>query len=94
MFGESDTDRNPREIVIRERRMAGVAGNQDFLTGCPRNEKLAQCQVALRVTGIDEDLVFALFEFLQIVMRQAETPGFLVIARAIRNQVRLVRETE
>ena len=51
---------------------------------------LTEAETARAEAGIDEYLVFAFFQFLELPMSQAKPPGFFVITRAIRYPVRFV----
>ena len=91
-LGQVDRDRDPREVVVGELRMADVARDEDLFGGLPRQQALAPGHRAVLERGVDEDLVLAARQGFEESMGQAEAPGFLVVGGAVRDQVRLFRQ--
>ncbi len=58
-LGQKGRDRQSGKIVIRERRMAGMAGNQNLVAGPAGQIALAVGQVPVFESGVDAHFVFA-----------------------------------
>ncbi len=65
--------------------------DEGFVRFAPMNE-LPEGEKAVAALRIDHDVIFAVRHCDKGVMRHAEAPPFRVIAGAIRNEVRLVRQ--
>lgn len=93
-FGKMGRDCESGQIVVGERRMAGVARNQNFFRRPAGQIAFAVAQVAALQCGVDAHFVAAVLEGQQLIVRQAEAPIFLVVGGTVRNPVRAVRDRE
>ncbi len=62
---------------------------QHFTRRGSRNYALRIGEVARLELRVDDDLVFALFQGIELTLRQTKPPGLAVIRGAIRNPVRV-----
>ena len=74
--------------------MADVRGKEDLALRLPRQKAFAVSQRSVFERGVDEDLVLAVRQLFQSAVAQAESPGLLVIGRAVGDQIGLVRQRE
>src|SRR6202020_1266603 len=72
-----------RKIVIRQRRVASMAGNQDLVARSARNVTLRISQMTIFEIGIDTNFILAVLEIFHLTVRQTKSPGFLVIGSSI-----------
>src|SRR5258706_9567002 len=70
MAGEKRSHGHAGEIVVRERWMAAVDTDQNFVSRCSRQDAFSVRQMARSKCGIDADLVLAIGHFLQRSVRQ------------------------
>src|SRR6266404_1200383 len=92
MAGEKRSHGHAGEIVVRERWMAAVDTDQNFVSRCSRQDAFPVRQMARSKGGIDADLVLAIGHLLQRSVRQAEAPLFGVVRGTIWNDIRLLRQ--
>ena len=62
--------------------------NQNFFIADSRDQQLAIVELTIEQLGIDTNVVFAIMELIQSILRQTKSPIFVVIARAVRNCIR------
>ena len=87
---EHRRDRDPGEVVVGERGVADVGRDEDLARALALDLELRVGEVAGLERGVDDHLVVARLELSQLVVRQAEAPGAVVVGGAIRDQVRVV----
>ena len=92
MFGQKSYHRHAGEVVVTERGMAGVTGDQDLVFLLSGEIILSIGEVAWFQGTVDADLIAVILHFQKIVMTQAESPGFLVIGGTVGNPVRMLRK--
>ncbi len=85
-------DRDPRQVVVRERGVAAMARDQDLLVRPAADDAFAVRQAAGREARVDADLVLAFRERLELPVRQAEPPVLLVVRGPVRNPVGPIRQ--
>ena len=71
-----------------------MAGYQYFIVARSLDEIFTITQATLRQGGIDANLVLSVAQTEKLIVAQTKAPGFLVIRRAIGNQVWLVGQRE
>src|SRR5690606_13379734 len=84
--------RDPRKVVVGERRVAAMARDEDLAVRPSADDVLAVRETPGREGGIDADLVLAVFERLELPVRQAEAPVLLVVRGPVRNPVRPIQQ--
>jgi len=84
--------RNSGEIVIGKRWVTGVARDEYFIGGAPRQITLAVCQLTVLERCVDEDLVVPILKRQKLIVGQTESPVFLIVGRAVRNPAGLLGE--
>ena len=86
--GELGEERDPGEIVVRERGVAHVGAEQDLVLALPGKEALAVRQRSGRERAVDDDLVErVVLELVERPRRQAEPPRARVVRRPVRDPV-------
>ncbi len=83
-----------REIVVRHRRVAGVARDEHLVCGLARHESLGVGQRAVLERRVDADLVLALRKRLEPAVLKAEAPVRGVVGVAERDPVGVLGERE
>ena len=87
MFGQHRRYTDAGEIIVGQRRVARVGGDQD-LVPCPAlEEELGICQEAVLQSGIDDNLVNPVLHVEKVVVAQAEAPILPVIRGSIGNPI-------
>src|SRR5262245_4734801 len=72
--------------------MTDMGREEYFALDFSWHKMLSVCQMALRQCRIDTNVVLFIFHFEQLVMTQAESPGLLIIGRAIGNPAGAIRK--
>ena len=75
--------RHPREVIVAKGWMARMTGDQYFFVGLTLDPKFTISQMSGMQTGIDVNVVFSLFQLIQLMLSQAETPVFLIVRSTI-----------
>src|SRR5271166_3735901 len=76
-------NRHAREVIIAERWMAGMAGNQDLVVGRALNPILPVRQVPGSQSRVYANLVLSLSHAVQMRFAQAKSPGLPVVRSAV-----------
>lgn len=90
--GQERRHRDAGQVVVGQRRVADVAGDDHLVGDLPGDHVLGVGEVAVLQRGVDAHLVVAFGHRVQGVLRQAEPPLRLVVTGAVRNPVRVVRQ--
>src|SRR2546423_4014865 len=97
-FGESareiGSDRHPGQVVVRQRRMAAVTGEQNFVGALSRQVQLSPIQMSWRERTVDADVVNVVRQIHKVSVRETEAPAFPIVRSAIRNPVWPFRQRE
>ena len=92
VIGEECSNGHPREIVIRQRGMAAVNADQNFVRRSSGQDALTISQTSGTKCGIDADLVLSIGQALQHTVGETESPALRVIGCAVGNRVRSFRQ--
>ncbi len=84
--------RDARQVVVGQRRVADVAGDDHLVGDLPGDDVLGVGEVAVRERGVDAHLVVALGQPVQGLLGQAEPPVGRVVAGAVRHPGGVVRQ--
>src|SRR5262245_64142265 len=81
-----DGSGNARKIVVAQRGVTAVTRDENLVIAPSLEQGFAVRQVTVAQGAVDADLVRVLLKCQQLLVRQTEAPGFLVIAGAIRGR--------
>lgn len=84
--GQEDRDRDAGQVVVGQRRVAGVAGDDHLVRDLPGDHVLGVGEVAVGEGGVDAHLVLAVRHRVQGLLGQAEPPLRLVVTGAVGTQ--------
>ena len=90
--GQVRRHRDARQVVVGQRRVADMAGDDHLVGDLTGDHVLGVGEVAVRECGVDAHLVVAVRQRVQGLLGQAESPLRLVVARAVRHPARVVRQ--
>ena len=78
------------EVVVRERRVADVGAEQELLVAAPGITSLAGGQRSFLERRVDDDVVVAVREPLELPAAHAEPPLLLPVRRPVGDEIRVV----
>ena len=90
MAGEKRRDRDAREVVIAERRVAHVSRDEHLVGPPPRKHELSVGEAPRLEGGVDADLILALRQRVELALGEAEPPALVVVGGAVGDPVRLI----
>ena len=91
LLGEHRRDRDAREVVVGQRRVAHVGRDQDFVLALPLEPHLAVGEVTGLERRVDDHVVLPRLQLEQLAMGQAEPPGAVVVGGPVGHQRRVGR---
>ena len=89
-LGEMGQQRDARTIVVGQRGMADMDGQQKFIVRFSLMQILAIGQMAICKARVDDHLISLVAQRLELSMGQAKCPIFRVIGRSIRDEIGLI----
>ena len=92
MLGEACRQRDTRQVVVREGRVAAVTGDEDLSLGLAGQVALPVRQAPRLERGVDPHDVLAVLERLELLVCHTEAPRFGVVRRAVGDQIWLIGE--
>src|SRR5690349_6147278 len=87
-------DRAARQIVVAQRGMTNVTGNEYFLGRASGNQQLAVGKVAVGERRVDAHFVFVVGQSRKLIVGKAKSPGGTVVGRTIGDPLRVIRIRE
>ena len=92
VLGETRRQRDARQVVVREGRVAAVTGDEDLFLGLAGQVALPVREAPRLERGVDPHHVLAVLERLELLVCHTEAPRLGVVGRAVGDQVWLVGE--
>src|SRR6202007_2465757 len=81
--GQPRRHRHPRKVIIAKGWMARMTRDQHFFVRLTLDPKFTISQMSGMQTGIDVNVVFSLFQLIELMLSQAETQFFLIVRSSI-----------
>src|SRR6266850_1931922 len=78
---------DPGEIIVTNRRMADVTGDEHLIRTLSGDEALCICQASRFKRRVDNHIIQALLEIIELILAEAESPALLIVRCLVRDPV-------